>query len=521
VCFLRIKDAGLDSLPEEMLEALDQYGQVSVNPFVDLANYVMVEWGQPLHVYAASKVDIASAQCRLARAGEHLTLLNGEAEVLSENDLIIADRSGPLSLAGIMGGDATKVVSTSCDIIVEAGNFRPELVRRTARRHGLMTEASQRCSKLLAPQFVPIAIQRFLALLLQYGEVGETELWQSGSAAERGKSEGGEIILNHRDIWRIGGVRISIEKAKDILASLGFEHVGSAQEGKIATVPPWWRTDVEHPADVIEEVLRINGYSKIPLARLDSEKLLANPDYVWEQEESVRNALCAWGYDEVILDAFLVDDAGGLDVRQDIVRVENPPAGSRNVLRPSLVPNMLSSSRFLPLLVGQRRLFEIGRVFHSVVGKPVERRAASWVILMAGSPANWHQTCQPDFYTMKAEAEAMLEALGLFVFSETSSPIPFPFLGGKSCCLLDKSGQVVGYVGEVDHRAYHLKLVRKSFAVEIYLPAPSLRQAKRVSTPRREVDSFDISVLVDENTKVSAIQELVGEMLGQTWSPCA
>src|SRR5437667_5728394 len=109
----------------------------------------------------------------------------------------------------------------------------------------------------------------------------------------------------------------------------------------------------------------------------------------------------------------------------------------------------------------------------------------------------------------------MPEALGLTVFSETSGLIPFPFLAGKSCCLLNMSGQVVGYVGEVDHQAYSLKPVRESFAVEIYLPPPSLRQAKRVGTPRREVNSFDISVLVDENTRVSTIQELIRETLGQ------
>jgi phenylalanyl-tRNA synthetase beta chain len=514
VCFLHIKGARLDLLPANMQESLEQYGQGPVNPFVDLANYVMVELGQPLHVYDASKVDIASAQSRLARVAESLVLLNGEEVMLSENDLIIADDTGPLSLAGVMGGDATKVVSTSCDIVVEAGNFRPELVRRTARSHGLMTEASQRCSKLLAPQFVPIAMQRFLALLLQYGEGGEVELWQSGLTPERVQGKEVSIILNHRDIWRISGVRISIEKAEDILVSLGFHQMESTQDGKIVAAPPWWRTDVEHPADVIEEVLRIHGYSKVPFARLDSKPIQSDSDNAWQQEEAVRNILCAWGYDEVILDAFLLDNVGDVDGRQDIVRVVNPPAGSRDTLRPSLVPNMLSSSRFLPLLTGQRRLFEIGRTFYSAGGQPAERRTAAWITMLGSSPASWHQTCQPDFYSMKSEAATMLDALGLPVFSEVTSPIPHPFLAGKSSCLLDKSGQVVGYIGELNHQAYDLKPVRKNFAVEIYLPAPSSSQAQQVSTPRREVDSFDISVMVDENTRVSTIQEIVREMLG-------
>jgi len=358
-------------------------------------------------------------------------------------------------------------------------------------------------------------MQRFLALLLRYGEVGETELWQSGLVPESGKSKGVPIILDHSDTWRISGVRISIEKAEDILVSLGFHQDENAPEGKIVTIPPWWRTDIELPADVIEEVLRIYGYSKIPLARLDSKHIRSDSENVWQQEETIRNILCAWGYDEVILDAFLLDDVGELDVRQDIVTVVNRPAGSRDVLRPSLVPNMLSSSRFLPLLTGQRRLFEIGRTFHMLNGQPLERHTATWVTMLGSSPASWHQTYQPDFYTMKSEAETMLKALGQSLMTDASIPIPFPFLAGKSCCLLDESGQAVGYVGELNHQAYSLRPVRKSFAVEIYLPPPTLSQAQRISDPRREVDSFDISVIVDENTSVSTIQDVIGETLGQ------
>src|SRR6266700_2581938 len=311
ICFLHVKGARLDHLPREMLAALEQYGHGLVNPFVDLSNYVMIELGQPIHVYAASAMDIASAHSRLARQDESLKLLNGETIALDEQDLVIADSTSPLSLAGVMGGDATKIVTTGGDIIVEAGNFRPALVRRTARRHGLMTEASQRSSKL--------------------------------------------IVLEQQDIERISGVHISSEHARDILASLGFK-AEIVQGRKIAAIAPWWRTDVEHPADLIEEVLRIDGYSHIPLQRLESLPLTNTSGSAWEQEEVVRNLLCAWGYDEAILDAFLVDQVGGMAERSDVVRAKNPPASDLDILRPSLIPNLLSSARFLPFLLPQRRL---------------------------------------------------------------------------------------------------------------------------------------------------------------------
>jgi len=541
ICFLHIKGARFDHLPSEIMAALEQYGQGPVNPFVDLSNYVMVELGQPIHVYAASAVDVASTHSRLARQGESLKLLNGETIALDEQDLVIADRASPLSLAGVMGGDATKIVTTGGDIIVEAGNFRPALVRRTARRHGVMTEASQRSSKLLAPGLVSVALQRFLALLMQHGTSGEITLWQAGSTPQRSSEP---IVLEQEDIERISGVRISSERARDILASLGFD-AKIVQGHKIAAIPPWWRTDVEHPADLIEEVLRIDSYSHIPLQRLESlpvrnsdrqrsldksgsydaegaaravgeEAPLNISSSGWEQEEAVRNLLCAWGYDEAILDAFLVDHVGGVAERSDVVRAENPPASDLDILRPSLVLNLLSSARFLPFLLPQRRLFEVGRTFHSIEGRPGERRAAAWVLMLGSGAASWHNPAlQPDFYTIKAEAEAMLEALGVHVFTDTSSSIPFPFIAGKSCCLVDKSGDVVGYVGAVDHQAYDLKPVRVSFAAEIYLPVPTLRQTQRSSTPRREAGSFDISILARADTQATTIQEHIELVLSQ------
>jgi phenylalanyl-tRNA synthetase beta chain len=510
ICFLRIQLAQLDRLPQEMLVALEQYGQSPVNPFVDLSNYVMIELGQPLHVYAASEVDIASAHSRLAREGETLVLLNGETVVLDESDLVIADCRGPRSLAGVMGGDATKIATTSGDIIVEAGNFRPALVRRTARRHGLTTEASQRSSKLLAPGLVPVALQRFLALLAQCGTAGETVLWQAGPVPERSTTP---IILDGRDIERLSGVQIAIERARYILVSLGFK-VEFVQDQKIAAIPPWWRTDVEHSADLIEEVLRIQGYSQIPLERLNSMPASGNPDNVWEQEEVVRNVLCAWGYDEVILDAFLVDRIAGFERRPDVVRVENSPAGDMNILRPSLIPNLLSSARFLPFLLPQRRLFEIGRTFHSVGGQPMERRTAAWILMIGRGLSSWRIQA-PDFYTIKAEAEAMLEELGVSVSVDIASSVPSPFIPGRSCCLRDKPDEIIGYVGEVEHHASGATPVRVSFAVEIYLPSPSLRQLKQVRTQRREVDSFDISLLVNEHVKALDIQTCIKRLLEQ------
>src|SRR5260370_21625166 len=134
ICFLHVKGARLDHLPREMLAALEQYGQGPVNPFVDLSNYVMIELGQPIHVYADSPVDVASSHTRLARPRQSLKLLNGETIALDEQDLVIADSTIPLSLAGVLGRGCTKILTTDGDIILEAGKLPPPPVRPPAPR---------------------------------------------------------------------------------------------------------------------------------------------------------------------------------------------------------------------------------------------------------------------------------------------------------------------------------------------------------------------------------------------------
>lgn len=505
VCFLRVRGARLDALPRRMLEDLESYGQRPVSPLVDMANYVTIELGQPLHVYDAERIDAASAGSRRARTGESLRLLDGRTAALSEDDLVIADRHGVLALAGVMGG-AASAAGSGGDIVVEAGRFRPHLVRRTARRHGIATEASLRSSKLLPPGLVELALGRFLALLAEHGHAGGVELWRSGPVPEVLREA---ITLDEGDLRRIGGVRLPPERAIGILRSLGFADATRAGR-RIAATPPWWRTDVGHPADLIEEILRIHGYARIPPAALPALAPAVPGAADWDQEEAVRGLLCAWGYDEVILDSFLMDGAGG----PEVLRVQNPPAGN-GVLRPSLLPNMLSGARFLPFLMPERRLFEIGRTFHRVDGHPEERRAVAWTVLTGSGSVRWNATGhRPDYYAVKAEAEAVLRTLGVNASADVAEVAPFPFLPGRSARFVDERGRLAGRVGELDRAAYGLKPVRASYGAELFLPTPSPESAPIAGAIRRDAESFDISVLVGAHTRPVAVERVIAEALG-------
>jgi phenylalanyl-tRNA synthetase beta chain len=512
VAFLHLRGATLDGLPAHMLRHLEAYGQRSVNPLVDLANYVMVELGQPLHVYAADQVDIASMGARLGRPGEHLTLIDGGAVTLAADDLIIADRSGPLSLAGIMGGRDSAVGAAHGDIIVEAGTFRPHLVRRTARRHGVHTEASLRSSKLLPPALAQHALRRFLALLTAYGQVAAVELWQAGHPAP---PTAGSIQLAYRDIARIGGVTVALQRASAILEALGFIVTLAARDTTLLAIPPWWRTDITHAADLIEEILRIVGYGQIAPRELPTLPPPAPSATVWDQEEQVRQLLCAWGYDEVILDTFLIDANADLAARPDVVGVENPPARN-GVLRPTLLPNMLNAARYLPLHIPERRLFEVGHVFHSAGGLPQERRAVAWARLRGSGPTSWLASEHSDLtYQLKAEAFALLAALGVRVASESFDTLPDPFVQGSGVRLLDEHGQIVGTVGALDHRAYGVTPVQAGYGVELYLPAPLGDRALPQRRARREVAALDLSVFLATNTTAAMVARAIADVLGE------
>jgi phenylalanyl-tRNA synthetase beta chain len=510
VAFLHLQGVALDRLPAPMLRHLEHYGQRPVNTLVDLANYVMVELGQPLHVYAADQVDVASMGVRLGRHGERLMLIDGGTLALTPDDLVIADRSGPLALAGIMGGRESAVISTHGDIVVEAGIFRPHLVRRTARRHGLHTEASLRSSKLLPPELAPRALRRFLALLTTYGRVEASELWHAGPPAP---PTAVPLRLATRDIARIGGVEVEPQRAATILESLGFTVALADEEATIVATPPWWRTDITHAADLIEEILRMVGYAQIEPQRLPALPPTTPIGTAWDQEERVRDLLCAWGYDEVILDTFLIDADIDLAARLDVVGVENPPAGN-GILRPSLLPNMLSAVRFLPLHIPERRLFEVGHTFYTADGRPQERRTVAWACMRGNGPTGWMANDTSDMaYQLKAEALALLAALGVRVASESPAALPYPFLHDSGVRLLDAQGQMVGAVGALDHRAYGVTPVQAGFGVEIYLPAPEdgrtlLRRA------RREVDSIDLSVLLGAATLAGAVAQAIADILG-------
>lgn len=312
---------------------------------VDISNYVMLELGQPLHAYDLAKLT-GGITVRRAAAGERLVTLDGKERVLDTEDLLITDGSGPIGLAGVMGGEATEVSGSTVDVLVEAATFDPVSIARTARRHKLPSEASRRYERGVDPLVARAAAQRMVDLLVELG----------GGTAD---ALGAELVAP----WDAPTVRLPLARVNGLLgteytdgeARAAIEMIGcevrDADPGVIEVTPPSWRSDLSRPADLIEEVARIVGYDRIP-----SVLPVAPAGRGLSREQRLRRRAAdratAFGLDEVQnypfvsrgqLDAFGAgagDAAGPIDA----VKLANPLDGEASFLRRSLLPGLVAAA---------------------------------------------------------------------------------------------------------------------------------------------------------------------------------
>jgi phenylalanyl-tRNA synthetase beta chain len=321
-------------------------GMRPISLVVDVTNYVMLELGQPLHAYDAGKLKGAIA-VRRATAGEKLTTLDDAQRTLDPDDLLITDDSGPIGLAGVMGGASTEITATDgpIDVLIEAAHFEPAVIARAARRHKLSSEASRRFERAVDPLLPPVAAERAARLLVEHG----------GGTIAAGRTDAGaaaalppvRMPLDQPD--RVAGVRyrpgVAVTRLTQVGCSVELVTGDDGRAGVVAT-PPSWRPDLRQPADLIEEVLRLEGFDAIPSV-LPSAPSGHGLTAAQLRRRVVSRALAEHGYVEVLPFPF-VDartwDAFGLaadDVRRRTVRVLNPLDADRAELATTLLPGLL------------------------------------------------------------------------------------------------------------------------------------------------------------------------------------
>jgi phenylalanyl-tRNA synthetase beta chain len=356
--------AGLDPAapsPDWMQQRLRRAGMRPISLAVDVTNYVMLETGQPLHAYDRATLR-GPIVVRRAKSGEQLTTLDGVARVLDPDDLLITDDTGPIGIGGVMGGTATEISSATSEVLLEAAHFAPTTIARAVRRHKLPSEAAKRFERDVDPEIAGVALQRCVDLLVEHG----------GARAVDGYTVVGDgpqpvtITMHARRPAEVAGMDIPREVVVTRLTQVGCEVDG---EVVLQVRPPSWRADLTDPADLVEEVVRLEGYANLP-SHLPAAPPGGGLTEGQKLRRSISRALAAAGHAEVLSYPFVapdVHDAFGLaadDPRRRAARLANPLSAAEPQLRTSLLPGLLAT---LLRNVGRGNrdlaLFEMGLVF--------------------------------------------------------------------------------------------------------------------------------------------------------------
>ena len=376
-----IRGVTIKSTPPMIVERLKSAGMRSVNIIVDITNYIMLEYGQPLHAYDAALLPGGKLVARAAKTGEPLMTLDGQMRQLVEGMLVITDGERIIDLAGVMGGAETAISAKTADIILEAGIFDPVSVRRTSRQFGLLSEASKRFEKGLWPSLSIQASSVAAAMIVQHcGGIVEQGIVQAGTSTSRSQT----IKMNPNYVTERLGMTVSPAKSKTILTKLGFMVKGTTKSW-VVTVPAW-RLDVSLPEDVVDEIGRMVGYEKLPRKMPPLNDAPGPLPVIVEWKDTIRQALTGLGFTEVITHSYY-GERSKKTVEGEHVEVANPLDATQQYLRRSLVPSTKSIIESAIDAGRDAKVFEISRVFLSTdTTKLVEDQPWKLVIGIAIKP---------------------------------------------------------------------------------------------------------------------------------------
>lgn len=501
--------------PDWLSKRLEQAGQRSISFLVDLTNYVMLELGQPLHVFDFDKLTGGRIIVRQARTGETLKTLNGDVHELLAHNLLICDAEKPVSLAGVMGGLDSEVSATTTRVLLESAHFKNTSIRKTRKEHNLATEASYRFERSVDPDGVVAAIERFTELL---GCQGSAILdVYPNSHLER-------VIDLHLDrAVRLLGMVITHQEAQGCLERLGMKVFGHGDP--FSVIPPSWRPDLAREEDLIEELGRVHGYEKIPEALPKGTTTQGGlQEKIYRDDERLREASLRGGFDQLI--SYSLRDLHPLD-RSDRDRVEprNPASPEMAYLRDSLLPSLADAA----LRNGARNLhlFEIGAVFFQPqAGQFTERKHVAFLSTGDLIPPDRKGEAVPqaNFFTLKGSLLSVSHEAGLDLQVIPPTKVDPRFHPGRQALVL-ATNKPVGVMGQIHPDiAAALKLSTETFLAEFDIREAFFEASKVVTwkaVSRNPAVGRDIALLVDRSVAYSEIEQILvragGELLERYW----
>lgn len=493
--------------PMWMKEKLRRCGIRSIDPIVDITNYILLEFGQPMHAFDAAKVT-QPVQVRMAKEGEELVLLDGTTAKLQSNTLVIADQTGPLAMAGIFGGQASGVNAETKDVILEAAFFAPLAITGRARQYGLHTDSSHRFERGVDFELQHKAMERATALLLDIcgGEAGEI----CEAVSEQFLPKVKNVTLRREKLDSLLGHHIETEVVADIFQRLGLP---VQYENDVWTVTSAsWRFDIEIEEDLIEEVARIYGYNSIPNnAPLAHLRMREHKEADLEISR-IKTALVSADFHEAITYSFVDPKIQSLlhPTVQPLV-LPNPISSEMSAMRVSLLTGLLGAVAYNQNRQQSRvRLFETGlRFVPDANAEFGVRQEFILGMVMTGAKFNehWALKSEPaDFYDLKGYIENVLSLTAVGNQVQFIAKTYDAFHPGQSAAIM-LNGEEIGFIGQIHPSiAQKIGLNGKAFAAEILVEKITQRNV----TVAKEISKFpanrrDLALVVADSTPASDI----------------
>ncbi len=511
-----IEDITVAPSPFWLQERLRSVGLRPINNIVDITNFVLMEYGQPLHAFDLDRLEEHRIVVRAAAEGEVFTTLDEKERTLLKDMLMICDGKKPVAIAGVMGGLNSEIETDTRNVLLESAYFNPVSIRKTSKKLGLNTDASHRFERGVDPQGTLVALDRAAQLI---AEIGGGHVVDGLIDECRNLPQPQTITLSAKETNRVLGTDFNRTEIRDFLVSVGFDCKEDTADTLLVTSPSF-RVDIKRPEDLMEEVARLSGYDHIPTTYPLIPAEARTPQTVIDHRRNTKIIMNGFGFDEAINYSFMDKmDCDRLlltpdDYRRSLVEILNPLTEDQTVMRSTLLPGLLKSAhRNVSQQSKTTRLFEIGKVF---IGKgkthlpdEVEILAGLWT--GSRTSASWNvpeSAC--DFYDLKGIVEGLFKVLKIKNISFTRMP-------ADACCYVKKgfAAQIItgdkplGLVGELHPRVlknYDLKQTVFYFELDmnqLYGMILESLQAKQI--PKYPATSRDVTVIIDRNIEANSL----------------
>ena len=506
-----VRDVKIKPSPDAMAKRLLLVDQRPINNAADATNYTLWEMGHPTHVFDLDLLEGGKILVRRAFSGETLKTLDGVERKLTPEDLVIADAVKPVALAGVMGGFDTMITAKTKNILIESAWFDPATVRKTARRHGLHTDASHRFERGADFEATTKACDRVAVRLL---ESAGGELDGGAIDVVARQVDLAPVALHLSEVHRILGEKLETNEIFRILQQLGFELMPERGGDPDFTVHiPSWRLDVEREIDLVEEIARLHGYDKFAnTLPAYAGAVVEVPDA--EKDLKLRSSLLALGYDEAVSLTFISHEDAETFSSAPVVELANPQSEEASVMRSSLVPGMLNMLAYnLNRGADRVRLFEAGSIFEATDSGTAEPKR---ICMGATSPpsaknAEGWGTQDGGFFDLKGDVENLLQAFQHQTLTYDAQTSEYYHSGRSARALMD--GALVAQFGQLHPDvAARRKLRQSAFVAELYvdrLYQQGLRVVRYQPLPRYPAVERDFSFVFDDAATFEQIQRAV------------